>query len=331
MDLEQELKEKIKKAREEATEQEEPVAEESAKEEPVVEEEIKEPQDDNPVDEKLEEKLEEEFEEEEIEEELEIEPDSEEYKKLDSKGKKFAHMRKEAKEKERKIQELAERLARIEGAQSVKSEPVVQEVKEEVIPDKDLEPEEWMDYQLKKRDEQIEKLSSKIEANTEQSSQQKAEIVYRGLESDYAEKDTTYMDAKKFLIAKNSQEIKEQYPNATQAQIDAHIKVEEYKLVKTMSKGGLNSDMIFKVIKNMAVDGGYTEIVPKKRDKAKLKENIRKSANLNDVPGSNEDIGFSESKMARMKSADFHKLAHNPKDMKKAMKALKAARIKASG
>lgn len=334
MGLEQELKEKIKQAREQAITEQEPVVEEVAqepvKEETVVEEKIKETQDAGEVKEK--DAVEDEYEEddEDLEDDLEIEPDTDEYKKLDSQGKKFSHMRKEGKDKDRKIQELAERLARMEGAQSAKQEPVAAPKEEEVVPNKEFEPEAWMDYQLKKRDDTIAGLSKKIEVNEQQTASQKGEIAYKSLEGEHCEKDPSYMEAKKFLIEKNIREIRELYPSAAQADIEAHVKNEEYKLVESMSKNGIHSDVIFSTIKNMAIDGGYKEIVPKKRDKTKLKDNIRKSANLNDAPSGGEDIGYSNSQMARMKSADFHKLTANPKEMKKAMAALKLARIKAS-
>lgn len=324
MDLEEELRNKIKEAREEAAVEQEPKDNDVPVEEAESKEEVK--QEVVEVVEDPEEQVAEDGTEEEL---SDIQPDTEEYEKLDSKGKKFAHMRKEAKEKDQKLQAMAERLARLEGAQSVQQEKLTPAEEKEEVPDKEFQPEAWMDYQLKKQDDKYNNLAKRFDENAQQTAQQKDEILYKNLERDYSDTDSSYMEARSYYKAKNAEKYREQYPAASTADIDLMVKTEEYKLVQGMSASGVSTDLIFNTLKGQALAMGFKDVPVVKQDKTKLKKNIRKSASLNDAPSAGEDLGFSESQMSRMKSADFHKLASNPKEMKKAKAALMAARIRA--
>ena len=320
MSLEEELREKIKQAREEqsALESTEEVA--TVEDEPVQEEEeVKEVEDVNDVDDTPVEK----------EEVAEEEVEDADLKSTKPDAKKFAHMRKEAKERARENQELRERLARLEGAQEARTQPEAPVVVEE-IPDRELDPEAYIDYIVNNSNKKIEALSTKIELSTEQAASVQREQLYKDLENKYSETDPGYKEAKSYLMKAQASELMDAHPNATDAEIKQELKRREYTLVQNLAQAGSGVDEIFGTLKAQALAKGYREITTKK-DNTKLKRNIKKSASLNDAPSGDAQFGYSESQLARMKPRDFHKLANDPKNLKKAETALRAARIKAMG
>lgn len=322
-DLELELKEKIKQAR---AEQEESLQSEIGDiEEPIEEvqeevvEEVEEEQPENDIDEPEE------------EEEDDLELDEEQEKNPKAKNA-FQKMRQEIKERDAAIDEMRRELARLQGMQEAMLKPQEEAPQVEQIPDKDLEPEEYFEYQLKQRDKQIEELAGKFDAITQQTATSQAEAAYINLESDYTKKDASYNEAKAYYVNERARQLKSQYPTATDEQIKQEVKFEEYKLVESLAKAGFQPDDIFTTIKAKAINMGYKEnLPPPKRDNKKLKHNMSKSASLNDAPSANGEMGFSESQLKRMSKnfSEVGKLAKSKGDMKKAHDALRIARLKA--
>ena len=321
VDLEQELRDKIKNARQEQAEEED--NKEEPLPEPVVDAPEEEPQEEEPETEpeEVEEALEENFE--------EIDTKSEEFKKLAPDAKKFYHMRKENSEKDKRIQEMAERLARVEGAQQVIQQQPLEEKAEE-IPDRDIDPDAYYDYQLKKKDQKIEALEQKFDNFEARATTTEAENLYKELENQHTEKDSSYKDAKSFLLKTLRDEIKQENPGATENQISQHLKQQEYSLVATLAKSGWSQSAIFNSIKAQAIDKGYIETKETpKLDKTKLKRNMEKSANLNEIPSVSGDTGLSVRQLTKMSMLDMAKLSSNPEKLQKAQMAIKRARIKA--
>lgn len=330
-DLEQELRDKINNARKEQAE------EEANKEEPSTEPIEDEPQDepqDEPEDEPSTPKTEPEGLEEEVEEDFEeIDTKSEEFKKLTPEAKKdakkFYHMRQENIAKDKRIQEMAERLARVEGAQQVIQQQPLEEKTEE-IPDRDVDPDAYYDYQLKQKDQKIEALEKKFDNFEARTVTTEAEQLYKELENQHTEKDSSYKDAKSFLLKTLRDEIKQENPAATESQISQHLKQQEYSLVATLAKSGWSQSAIFNSIKAQAIDKGYVETkeIPK-LDKTKLKRNMEKSANLNEIPNASGELGINAKQLVKMNIVDVAKLTNDPEALKKAKMAIKRARIKA--
>ena len=312
-DLEKELKEKIRQAREA-----------QLSEEPPVEEEVEEDVDD------LEES--EEVEPDEIEE---VEEEADEIEEEEPKSKKaknaFQRMRQELKERDDAINEMRREMARLQGAQEAMLKPKEEPAPVEEIPDRDLEPEAYNDYQLKLRDKRIEELSAQFDTINRTAAVSKAESTYIGLENDYISKDPSYKDAKSFYISERTRALKEQYPAASDADIAQEVKGEEYRIVESLAKAGLSTDAIFNTIKAQSIALGFKDVPAAKRDNKKLKHNMSKSASLNDAPTASGDIGFSESQLRRMGSSfsEIAKLAGDKGSMKKAHDALRRARLKA--
>ena len=320
-DLEQELRDKINNARKEQAEEE--INKEEPSTESVAEESQEESQeeDSTPESEKIEEEVGEEFE--------EIDTKSDEFKKLAPDAKKFYYMRKESEEKDKRIQEMAERLARVEGAQQVIQQQPPEEKAEE-IPDRDEDPDEYYDYQLKKKDQKIEALEQKFDNFEARTVATEDEQLYKELENQHTEKDSSYKDAKSFLFKTLRDEIKQEHPAATENQISQHLKQQEYSLVATLAKSGWSKNAIFNSIKAQAIDKGYVETKETpKPDKTKLKRNMEKSANLNEIPSASGDLGLSVNQLVKMSIVDIAKLTNNPEAFKKAKMAIKRARIKA--
>jgi len=321
-DLEIELKEKIKQARAEQEESlqsevgdiKEPVEEEQKE----VVEEVAEEEPENNIDEQ----------EEEVEDNLELNDEQEK----DPKAKNaFQKMRQELKERDTVIEEMRREMARIQGMQEAMLKPQEEAQQVEEIPDKDLEPEEWFDYQLKQRDKKIAELSGKFDIINKQTATSQAEATYINLESDFTKKDSSYTDAKSYYVNERTRQLKEQYPAATDEQIKQEVKHEEYRLVESLAKAGFQPDDIFTAIKAKAQSMGYKDNIPTpKRDNKKLKHNMSKSASLNDAPSANGEIGFSENQLKRMGKnfSEVSKLAKSKSDMKKAHDALRIARLK---
>lgn len=315
-DLEQELRDKINEARKEQTEEE--ISKEEPSTEPVEEEYQEEPTEEDSTPEPAEE-----FE--------EIDTKSDEFKKLAPDAKKFYHMRKESQEKDKRIQEMAERLARVEGAQQViQQQPPEEKAPIEEIPDRDVDPDAYFDYQLKKKDQKIEALEQKFDNFEARTATTEAEQLYKELENQHTEKDSSYKDAKSFLLKTLRDEIKQENPGATESQISQHLKQQEYSLVATLAKSGWSQSAIFGSIKAQAIDKGYIETKETpKSDKTKLKRNMEKSANLNEIPSVSGDTGLSVRQLTKMSMLDMAKLSSNPEKLQKAQMAIKRARIKA--
>ena len=331
--LEQELRDKIKSARKDQYEEEDKAADLSdLSAEPVEPVEAAEPAE--PV-ESIPEETKEPEAEPELEDDLEeLDTKSDEFKKLAPDAKKFYHMRKDAKEKSKELQEMKERLARMEGAQqaqqAIQQPPAEEKAPVEEIPDKDLDPDAYLDYHLRKKDKEIEDIKQRFDNFENQAAASSSEQLYKELESRHAEKDTSYKDAKAYLVQTLHDEIKQAYPAASESQIRQHLKTKEYDLVASLAKAGWNQGAIFGSIKAQAIDKGYKETESKpKADKTKLKRNMEKSASLNDAPSAAADVGFSANQLNKMNIVDIAQLTNDSAKFKKAQIAIKRARIKA--
>lgn len=329
--LEEDLKDKIKTARKEQYKQEdkefaenedkEEIADIPAKEDVVTEDEVVEDEQDVAVEQKADDS--DDFE--------EMDTKGEEFKELAPDAKKFYHMRKEAKEKEKEMQLLRERLARIEGAQSVQQKPAAEaEAEVEDIPDRVLEPEAYLDYELQKKDKRIQEMEDRFSNYEQKTTFSESEKLYQNLEDKYTVKDPSYKDAKAYLVETLGNEIRQTHPAATQAEISKHLKDQEYILVSNLAKAGWSENAIFNSIKAQAYDKGFKDAPTKsKADKTKLRRNMDRSANLNDAPSAAADLGFSGGQLNKLGIVGIAQLTNDPVKMEKAQIAVRRARIKA--
>jgi len=221
------------------------------------------------------------------EEQEEIDVDDEPEEELDTSskdGKAFARLRKEKKEKEREAQELRERLARFEGAQSerdAQAQQAAQPVeKVEPEPDYEMDPEahlKWRSDNLERKINEFERKQARVEG----------ERAWERMEESYANSadGKNYLDAKNFLVQHEKERIKSLHPSASEAQIAEHIRAEELKIVAATA--AVKDDPLSK-IEFLAYKAGFrpgenqeeAPQAPKKRNMKKYKENVNKSASL---------------------------------------------------
>lgn len=240
-------------------------------------------------------------------------------------ARKFQEMRQDAKRKEQEIIELRERLARIEGATEERNKGA-ETTKEETPPSYEDDPDGYFRYSIEQSNKQINDLKSQLEQTSKLTEKQKAESAYIEMEKQYAtEHDKEYLNAKKFLVDKLKNDIKNSYPTATDEQINQHIKEQEYGLVAGLANSGFTEKEIFATIKHRAVNNGYkSQPFEKKRDTQKLKRNIDKSQSLNDASsahGVSDEISFKN-----MTTKKYNQIL-NEKGINGLKKALDKARI----
>lgn len=189
-------------------------------------------------------------------------------------NKAFAIMRQQNKEMAEQMQKMREEMARIQGAQDVLTKPNEEPVNQE--PDKNLYPEEWMDWktqQLEKKQEEFEK------AQGQMSEQMKIQREYAGmqhLEGEYRKVDSKYDEALDYVMKQEAIKIKFQYPQATDEQIRQHLESQKLEMFRA------NPADAAKNIVEMAKATGFSdEKKPKKKTNIKnLKENVEKHTNV---------------------------------------------------
>ncbi len=203
----------------------------------------------------------------------------------------FAKQRHEAKElkdrleaAEKARQELAERLARLEGKAESTAKPEAKPALEDQEPDADLYPEDharWEVRQLKKELEEIKKFKAQQE---QVSSFQREAAGVEALEAQYKAKTPDYDDAVQFLVEKERRLKRVFNPQATDAQLDAMIKAEKVQLFKQILSAGRNPT---EVVYEIAKQDGWQPKGKAKADKhaassnlEAVAENQRRAANI---------------------------------------------------
>lgn len=189
---------------------------------------------------------------------------------------------KEALEKERtERQQLAERLAKLEGraeaTPQVKEEPRL----EDQEPDADLYPEDharWEVRQLKKELEDI----KKFKQQQEQTSIYQREVAgVQALEGQFKAKTPDYDEAVQFLVEKEKRMKRILNPQINDAQIEAQVQAEKVALFKQILATGKNpAEVVYEIAKQ---DGWQPKSAAKETPKANLNtiaENQRRASNI---------------------------------------------------
>ena len=215
---------------------------------------------------------------------------------------------KEAREKsEKEVALLRERLARLEGRAEVQQPPVAQEAAEEV-PDQELEPEQFAIYKTNKLEKEFQKLQS-------DNKRINAERQWDQMQAEHASEKPEYNTAKQFLLDFHTQDIKTQYPHATDAQIKQHLKQQEYAEAGNAVRAGQDP---LQHIEFLAFQAGYRpgtteEEAPKAPAKQKsniqnIKKNAKKNASLiGGSSASNTGDGLTSDQMLNMTIEQINK------------------------
>jgi DNA repair exonuclease SbcCD ATPase subunit len=162
---------------------------------------------------------------------------------------KLKREKEERKRAESEAQELRERIARLEGMQEASqiAQTTQQTEPQEEIPDPDIDPDGYTQYQIKQ-------LQAKQQEYEDQAARLKAERQWDAMEREYSLSNPDYENAKKYLINQEIQKIKKQYPHATDMQITQHIKEQEYLVVGSAARAGQDP---LKYIEFLAFESGY--------------------------------------------------------------------------
>lgn len=223
-------------------------------------------------------------EEEEAPEEKEEEEDSEPPK--DNQG--WSDMRREKDALQKEKQELAERVARLEGAMSAGQNPQGEVAPVDAEPDRDLNPDEWTQWKIEKLEEREQQNQNTLEtmrhqeAANQQYAAARAELT--AVESKFAEGNKAYPEAKEFLRNSYIQELKIQAPNASDLDIRNHLDQKEIQYAAQVAyAGGDPADTFLQIAKARGFNENLTKATPKNSADSlqKLKSNKRKSASLN--------------------------------------------------
>jgi len=193
-----------------------------------------------------------------------------------------------AEEKDKQLSELRERLARLEGREEARVKPKIEE-DSDPEPDVDLDPDQHIRWTLRQTNKRIEAAERRAQMAEEMA---KVEGVRRGLdmvEKEYikSNKLDDYDAAITHIKNVNKKLIKLEYPEATDAQIDAHLENERLKHASMTYSKGKNPAQYFY---EMAQTLGYEK--SKKSNSTKpnidsINNNMRKNANL--IGSSNND------------------------------------------
>lgn len=232
-------------------------------------------------------------------EEIEIKdpPKEEEIKEDDpelldpKKGKAWAHMRHQQKslqeqlDKERQEkQELKERMARLEGANEARVSPKIDTQQEDKEPDPVYDETNWLKWKARQDDKKINNLTSKVDEINKYSAIQEAKKELTDLENDYKTKNniTDYDARLSFIRDREAKLIKNEYPNATDAQIKYHLD-NQYLLLASKAASAKRNPAEFFV--KMADAHGYQKAESKpdpKRDVPidKINHNMKRNASL---------------------------------------------------
>lgn len=228
-------------------------------------------------------------EDEEDEEELERQAASEDPRKRNGVFGKFRKENKElrqAVEDERKAkQELAERVARLEGRHeaSAKIEPAAVVEKDEE-PDRLIYPDDHRDWQIRQMQKRVEAAETgyKTLQQVQQATQEEQAVTL--LEGQYKTSNPkeSYDDAVKFLWDREKANKKVLQPGLTDAQIDVQIRAEKVQLFKNLYANGQRNgaEVLVQLAKNAGWSAGAVAGVKKEVDLKKVQDNQRRTSNL---------------------------------------------------
>jgi hypothetical protein len=200
-------------------------------------------------------------------------------------GKAWAKMRHSLKERDTELAQMREKLAKIEGFQQAQAEQQKKALEPvEEVPDKDLDPDGYNEWKVGNLEKQLAEMqNSTKETNEQLAAQLQNQNQIRGiekLEGIYAEDnpDSNYKAAKKFVKQRETEMLKMQHPNATQAQIDAHLQQAEINLFEnSLATGGNGADKIMQMAKLYGFEGKQSKA---KSNLGNVAKNRKKNASL---------------------------------------------------
>ena len=182
----------------------------------------------------------------------------------------FAEMRREN-------SELRERMARMEGANEVRSkqETAAKEPTDEE-PDYDLDPDDWHKWDSRQKSKEISELTDRVSAQDEKMALTAFNNEWDKQSSAAETTDDFYRGARKHILDARVNQIKASNPALSDTQVNQQIKQEEYNFALQITQAGINP---ISFIKTKAIEGGYVHTQEAKESEPKNKGNPKKIAN----------------------------------------------------
>lgn len=191
----------------------------------------------------------------------------------------------EAKERadkaEQRANELAERLARLEGAASVTAPKAEAQPSQDAEPDRLMYPDDWQEWNTRKLEKRLEK-AEQLAQQAQQFTTYQSEL--RGVEAlDKQYKSANPKDdldgAKAFLMKQERENMKLLRPDLKDSQIESQLESDKMVLYRALHQQGRNPAEVLMALAKKAGYKSGAEPAPK-RDLTKLAENQRKATNL---------------------------------------------------
>lgn len=209
------------------------------------------------------------------------------------KGNAWSHLRNEAKEalakaeianKER--QDLAERLARLEGLEEGRTGGTTkQDTQVEQEPDRVMYPDDWNQWKIRTMEKRMDELAGTARQaqvyTTYQAEKNGAQVLERQYKAANPKEDVD--GAAAFLMAREKEGMKLLRPDMSDAQIDSKLEADKLVLYRTLHGQGRDPvDVVVKLAKAQGFKPGMAggKEVPAKTNLEKLADNQRRSTNL---------------------------------------------------
>lgn len=200
-------------------------------------------------------------------------------------GAAFAKQRQEAKELRAKLdeqnkekQDLAERLARLEGfTEGRNPTPQAKENLADKEPDRDVYPEDWNAWKIQQLEKKLETFSKSAEELAAERHYAREQQGVQALENQFKEKSgaSDYDDAIKFLADKELRREKLLRPKATQAELQALLEQQKVHFFRQVYKEGRQPA---EVLYQLAKEDGWTPKTAQKHGEEKPRVNLEKVA-----------------------------------------------------
>ena len=217
-----------------------------------------------------------------------------------------------AEKQTREVIELRERLARLEGREEAREKPVIENVNQDPEPDRDIDPEEHLRWELRKTKKEVEEIKRAAEEARQYAQLESARRGLEKVEKEYVrtQKIKDYDDAIEYVKNVEGRLIKLQHPHATEEQINTHLEAEKLRLAREQYAKGENPAKFFY---DMAKALGYNGTASNNAKDNTLpninaiKRNMEKNTNLIGSSSVEKTGGVPPEKLLKMSIAELLK------------------------
>ena len=216
-----------------------------------------------------------------------------------------------AEKQTREVLELRERLARLEGREEAREKPIIETRDVDPEPDRDIEPEEHLRWELRKTKKEVEEIKRAAEEARQYAQLESARRGLEKVEKEYVktQKIKDYDDAIEYVKNVESRLIKLQHPHATEEQINTHLEAEKLRLAREQyAKGENPAKFFYEMARALGYNG--TQVNNKENSLpniSAIKRNMEKNTNLIGSSSVEKTGGVPADKLLKMSIAELLK------------------------